>query len=365
MGVRRWLLPLVSLCLLASIVNYFASTSSVRALETHHESSQNAQQPRLEASGAPVAEKSPDFNFTDAVHVVVSRFMQHQPNLVALGRARLKLFEIICLQSMKFQDSNNFLWLILLDPELNDELLQEMKRMVAPHSNFFLISTLQSNIRFRSLNTSLVKSGDVNFLKRAKAAVRSKIHVYTRLDADDGLARTALRWIRTLAVAHLQVDNIPKDISKGWLSFCIDGHLEWHPSETEAGTLIGVQEPFCVTSGLTYAFAPGVGFAELPTTKHNRLHDEMPTCKSINQTACLHRTKEIKIPMAVRPRTATSGGMYGVGKDIDSNQKSFQQAYWRVLQSKFNIKRESLQEFQEYLNKNVRAIAQDNLDGQW
>lgn len=353
--MRRWLIIVLvaALCLHPIIVNYHTRVSSV--LEPQHELKKNTRR------RAPIDD---DLNFTNAVHVVVSRFMQHQPNLLALGRARLKLFETICLQSLRFQDTRNFLWLILIDPQLHPELLEEMKHVVAPYSNFFLIRSQESDIRLRSVNTSSVESGDVNLLSRATKAVRSTLLVYTRLDADDGLGRTALRRLRTLAITQLA--SFSEDLSKGWVSYCISGHFEWHPSVTEAaGTLIHSQEPFCVTPGLSFAFAPGTSFSKLPTTSHNRLHNVMPPCRNRNQTACLHRTNEIKMPLAIRPRTAASGGMHGVGKDVDSYTMSAQQIYWKTVESQFNIKQQSLVNLQHYLHKNVRAIAQDNLDGQW
>ena len=51
-------------------------------------------------------------NENNLVHVVLTRFMQHQPKLVNLGRARLELFKSFCVPTMRQQTSRQFLWII-------------------------------------------------------------------------------------------------------------------------------------------------------------------------------------------------------------------------------------------------------------
>ena len=76
------------------------------------------------------------------LHLVVTRFQQYQPNLLHLGEARLKLFKTFCLSSMKKQSTQRFIWLILTDPLLHLSLREEIKRLLAPHENYFLIPRL-------------------------------------------------------------------------------------------------------------------------------------------------------------------------------------------------------------------------------
>lgn len=49
--------------------------------------------------------------------------MQGQPNLLALGNSRIELFKNFCLPTMAKQTTTDFLWIILIDPELNPVLL--------------------------------------------------------------------------------------------------------------------------------------------------------------------------------------------------------------------------------------------------
>lgn len=311
-----------------------------------------------------------DLSFHDAVHVVTTRFMQHQPSLLALGHARLELFKTFCLQTMRYQDTSDFLWLILIDPQLHLDLLEGMKQLVSQYPNVFLIRCQDSIIDLPSLNHSLVESGNLRTLKRAAQAISSKVLINTRLDADDGLECHVLRTLKQMAVRHLS--QIPNG-NKGWTSYCIHRHFEWHsivPTLNETlpihpeGNLLLVQKIHCVTPGLSWAFAPGVGFQELPTVEHQRLGEVIPPCSSENETACLHRLDKFRGPVAIRARTPTSAGMNDIGRDFNPNIASLP-VFWTHLESNFDITKHMLMETQQYLVQNAAEIAKDNLKGQW
>jgi hypothetical protein len=51
-------------------------------------------------------------NDHNVVHVIQTRIMQYQPDLLHLGKARLGLFEAFCLRTMVMQSSQQFLWII-------------------------------------------------------------------------------------------------------------------------------------------------------------------------------------------------------------------------------------------------------------
>jgi hypothetical protein len=51
-------------------------------------------------------------NDHNVVHIIQTRFQQHQPDLVHLGRARLSLFKSFCLPTVSKQTSRQFLWII-------------------------------------------------------------------------------------------------------------------------------------------------------------------------------------------------------------------------------------------------------------
>jgi hypothetical protein len=311
-----------------------------------------------------------DLSFRDAVHVVTTRFMQHQPTLLALGHARLKLFKTFCLQTMNYQDTSDFIWCLLIDPQLDPDLLKGIKELVSQYPNVFLIRSQDSIVDLRSLNHSLVESGNIQTLERAAKAISSKVLIHTRLDADDGLDYRVLRLVKQMAVQHLS--KVPSG-TKGWTSYCIHRHFEWHsivPTLNETlpvnpvGNLLLVQKIHCVTPGLSWAFTPGVTFQELPTAEHQRLGEVIPLCSSESGTACLHRLDEFKGPVAIRARTPTSAGMSDIGREFNPNIASVP-VFWKYLETNFDISKQSLMETQEYLVSHAPAIAKDNLDGQW
>ena len=69
------------------------------------------------------------------------RFMQDQGHLKHLARARLYLFRYFCLPTMINQTSQNFLWIIKTDPNLNENVRKEMVELLKPFPHFFLVGT--------------------------------------------------------------------------------------------------------------------------------------------------------------------------------------------------------------------------------
>jgi Putative rhamnosyl transferase len=60
------------------------------------------------------------------LHIVKTRFMQEQGNLTALGEARLALFHVFSLPTIREQTTQNFIWIIKTDPNLHPTLLQQL-----------------------------------------------------------------------------------------------------------------------------------------------------------------------------------------------------------------------------------------------
>ena len=77
---------------------------------------------------------------------ISARFMQGQPNLHALGGSWIELFKTFCLPTMLNQTTNDFLWIILMDPNLDNVFLKEMKKLVAPYPHFFLVKRVAQEI---------------------------------------------------------------------------------------------------------------------------------------------------------------------------------------------------------------------------
>jgi len=304
-------------------------------------------------------------------------FMQGQPHLVALGNSRIKLFKTFCLPTMVHQTTNDFLWVILIDPELNDALLFQIKELVAPYPHFYLYKQVAQEIDLHDINVSLVESGDVALLQQAAYESKHKIMVQTRLDADDGLAFELLEQVQTTALATLQHNNTTRP--KGWMISCIKKHFEWHYELNESNTTrndetgwlrLSITPAFCVTPGLSLAVAPGAkswgdNNDESPIYPHDRITHNYPRCGGDNHlsTACFHTLNELGDPAAVRSRTPASSFMRGVGTTVKT--KKTPKHHWAILTQQFGITQPTLSQTRSYLIDNVEAIAKENLESQW
>ena len=150
------------------------------------------------------------------LHVVITRFMQDQPNLVHLGRARLLLFEKVCLPCMIQQSTRQFVWIIQTDPHLDKTIRESMIALLRPYPNFFLVgSNMQTQGQtFRTFGTvflqlpqQLLYTGDMRLLRQA-VWMRNRIPLLqTRLDADDALESTYLQTLQDSAEKLLRQNN--------------------------------------------------------------------------------------------------------------------------------------------------------------
>jgi hypothetical protein len=304
------------------------------------------------------------FVFGPVVHIVVTRFMQHQPTLVELGSARLALFRAFCLPTMIQQSNQNFLWVIQTDPHLDSTLMQEMVSLLQPHSHFFLLLSNDNgqNFRRQAVNESLVASGDVALLSQARKLSEDHIFIETRIDADDGINLRLLQNIQHVSIQRLS--NPPVNSASRWLVFCIDRHFEWHNAdESPEGVLVLVSEAICVTPGLSFAMAPEVSRDSLPKGAHNRLVYKASTCKTQNETACIYRMYQIHRAAAIRARTTTSAGMANIGKTFEKNSST--KLFWDAASIDLGIDKGDVINAKAYLDVRKVDIARENLDGQW
>jgi len=200
----------------------------------------------------------------ELIHIVHTRFMQHQSNLTTLGVARLKQFLAFCLPTMVHQTTQDFLWIVKVDPLLESNpavrqaVLEPLLEAVPSSSNIYVVA---SNHNFNmeghggswrdgqegaelllppsrlELNTSTVPTGvrvytgDMARLRRAYE-LRERLPVLeTRLDADDGLNLKYLERVQAIARNRFvgpdeEVDDAsPKP---QWLYWCILTQIEWH-----------------------------------------------------------------------------------------------------------------------------------------
>ena len=153
------------------------------------------------------------------VHFVSTRFMQYQPNLLSLGRARVYQFETFCVPTMVHQTSQNFVWLIRTDPQLATTILDHLKRILQPYPNFFLLldnnNTIHEFTPYRDLfqhhhhhnnnnneyqynnnNKTTILTGSIPLLRRHVELSKYVWNLETVVDSDDGLHETFIEKIQ-------------------------------------------------------------------------------------------------------------------------------------------------------------------------
>jgi hypothetical protein len=352
------------------------------------------------------------------VHVIQTRFMQHQSHLLELGFARLVLFETFCLPSMLEQTSQNFVWIIRVDPSLNEEIIGKMRQLVGGRENILLLGSNHNPEgmgrdnadfeRFLGLernkpqSTGMVLSGNVTLVRGAferSAASYSSVLLETRLDADDALHMMFVELIQNQAKQYLMRNYVGGEPSDQiWRLWCIHSIVEWHPlnpypvSTDEASTddksneegylLMFSDRQICATPGLTF----GYGFAATRSSivggnrlKHNDIVGAIAQCDNGVEVKCASRLTELS-PGALRARTATSAGMVNIitGDDLidqSSNglkQKSnkqlkrqfFQQGIlWKGVGRLFSVTKSSARETRSFIVSRMKYIAADNLRG--
>jgi hypothetical protein len=355
------------------------------------------------------------------IHIVNTRFMQEQGNFTALGRSRLALFKIFCLPTMQHQSSQQFLWIIKTDPDLDPLLLKELITDLQDYPNFFLVA---SNVNYRinenfpgawrggaeiqDLARSEIYTGNQTLLQVAMALTEELPILETRLDADDGLHVQFLEQVQNEALDKFGVlddknedggmnadGNEKSTMTPKWLYWCAQRHMEWHWQDKQTcggsddndndnttpcklnqayGSLSGVSHThLCITPGITVGFPVGVEEHEVPVHPHHllaKLIQSAPPeegCGYEKASDCLIFVHTF-IFAAVRSRTPTSAGMQNVVEipPVDSAAMTWRvtYAYWNLLHESFRIQREQVQWMHEYLSDHLIEIARDNLLGQ-
>jgi hypothetical protein len=322
-----------------------------------------------------INQQPPENDDGDLLHVLTTRFMQHQPNLLALGEARLLLFETLCLPSMKLQTTDDFVWAVLADPDLDRFLLDRLVALLSPYPHFYLILSNDKEFSIASIQErGVVITGDVSKLYALLNSRNRRLLLQTRLDADDGLSRRTLQKIQDVARA------LPNDHNVGWQIVCAGLHYEWRNDDitsfnvTTAGKLRLIQEAICVTPGYTLikhrnSTSMSINFPKLPHIEHHLVNREWPEClRSATgnaKTDCWTKLKK-RYPAALRGRTITSAGMSRIGtkpsERVWDNQTDI---FWGLVTRDYGILREQALETSLYLQQHLIPIVEDNLRGQW
>jgi len=213
---------------------------------------------------------------------VVTAFMQGQGHLLTLAEARWYLFKAFCFPTMVKQTTQQFVWIIKIDPLLMElaakeeeadkdknknktnnnvtngttstntasRIVQEMIELLKPYPNFMLVGT-NDHSRYigqdfpRYINKLYVGNPQLlqyvhslfgaSYDYETTTAIGNNYNhnlllLQTKLDSDDGLNLEYLESLKKLA--KKQVKAIAADTEKRsyWRIWCITQHLEWHSS---------------------------------------------------------------------------------------------------------------------------------------
>lgn len=334
------------------------------------------------------------------VHIVNTRFMQEQGNLTSLAKARLALFQVFCLPTMIQQSTQQFLWIIKTDPDLDLDVLAALVEALRPYPNFYLVA---SNTNFRvnedfpgawrdgaeveDLSQSRIYTGDQILLENAMTLYRPTDPyplIETRLDSDDGLHLKYLKAVQDAAMTILKQQGNQENPSANWMYWCSRRHVEWHFAEkpqgkeniwkqiTTFGAFEGIQHSnLCITPGITVGFGYGVSEKDVPIYGHQVLMKsirETPNdqaCGLPDHNDCLQFVEGFVFE-AIRSRSPTSAGMLKI--EVNAHEVAtdawLYYAYINMVQNKFGISLQRLKWMNQYLSDNLLSIAEDNLMGQ-
>lgn len=382
--------------------------------------------------GAPGDESHLWYNDHNVVHVIETRFMQHQPSLVHLARARLLLFQTATLPSMKKQEQQCggtycFLWLLRIDPDLDDSILQELTELTLTVENLIVLASNDNpRAQFRQIapDERLVVSGSFALWQAYHKAAQKHVVLETRLDADDALGLDFIKRLQLDAAQEFNTGGSTssklrrRQESRPWLVWCVQDHWEWQQyaswnSSNPRGGLSHLHTRYCVTPGLTWGFPPHderwsasiqaqhldgirsiVFSSDLTPTKisHHLIHKLVPHCLSngeITRVGCLRylgaggvRNKAAQnSPTALRLRTITSAGMGNMvlkegipptGGRRQAEQLKLTSYYWKVRQRQmwnqmpdlFGMNQSSIEHMRAELEAGLSVITADAEQGQ-
>lgn len=320
------------------------------------------------------------YNLTGPLHIIKSRFMQHQPGLQSLGWARFKMFKYICYPSMVAQTSQNFVWLVYTDPRLGPTLLQHMTRLLSRHAHFYLIQD-NTEARFKGgsdlerLDWEDVVTGDARRLRYMLQQRDRFPFLETRIDADDGLHVRFVELVQEQAMTVLHPERTH------WTYWCISQALEWHwvghcgvsDDQNAYGALLPSRryENYCHTPGMTLGLYRADENTDVLNVAHSRLWSTLDERRSYcgprtYGTDCIRHIQEFRFA-ALRARTPTSASMVGVNKQ----PIEFLQAWdderrraWYFARRHFNVNRQGCKGTLRFLEDNMAAILEDAEVGQ-
>jgi hypothetical protein len=320
----------------------------------------------------------PDFPF-EVIHTVHTRFMVGQPNQPILARARYLLFATFCYPTMRYQTSQNFYWIVLADPRLDKSILDDLRNLLLPMPNAYLVLTsnitwiadgvgvpdvttygvgLQEIAEEYRTNNLTVSTGNVDRLKQFDLFRRRKggdssiiLKMETNLDADDGLHKKAIELMQTVAVEHAKFqqnllgNQTVLSLESTWWLFGASDQIEWHNRDIYTMTP-GDYASNGISSGLAArrknpTYPPSAGWTRVGTlqapvrtihfplnayTNHGAIDEtQIPRCGGTRTFAGCNARKFPGFPLVMRTRSVTSDSM----DHLDPAISDYRDVFWR------------------------------------
>lgn len=357
-------------------------------------------------------------NDLNVVHVIHTRFMQHQPQLVHLGQARLELFRAFCLPTLRAQTNQQFLWIIRVDPDLPRlnpnvtrqllDLMRDVPNAIVAGSNarvddgFFrhpnaTIDLFDENAANTNNNaSSIIWHGSVDLLRAYQVASQTRVLLETGLDADDGLAIHFVDHLQKEAYKASRA--LTPDHPKWFRIACMKPYTVWQfwgPYEnSKLGSLRShAQNPrkFCLTPGLTrmssshytsYQLSPSTfnapdrDFSGLPREGHRFFVDHfyidkhVPHCRRAKKSrakpqACYDEIDGSR-SLVLRTRTPTSASLTDVHIPPTIRARirdSKELAQWDRTLRLFGLNITEIQQARYNLNATMELVLEDAASG--
>jgi len=314
-------------------------------------------------------------NKYDLVHVVHSRFMQHQGNLTHLGRARLELFKSFCLPTLQHQSTQEFLWILSVDPDLDADLKSELLQLVRDVPNVIVLAQNGYPEGFRNVtpfDSSPLWSGSRELLENYQRASQNHTLLETQLDADDGLHSEYLERVQ---------QNVNQTLRgrKAWKVFCIMDQVEWQfygLPQSDRGLLLPILGGYyCPTPGVTWAYSTKVGLKArgVDARQHQFIGEYFDDCKKEPHHKCLQRMQATdSVPFwALRARTPTSHGtnqllIPNVTKDRRFEFRKYkrrQDKLWENVTGMFGVQAVDAEQTRRKIDKDLKNIIEDAMKG--
>jgi len=310
------------------------------------------------------------------------------------------MLKAITLPSLLKQTSKEFLWVIRADPALeNTSLLESLLAVLRDAHDgesasgglnviVFGSKDVNEDVPVPSFRNPVyleppILYGNKELLDSYHEAAQTRFVLQTVLDSDDALAldfvdliqKKAADW--ATAVAQNQATNAG---SKYYRFYCLRKAWEWKhdtpwdddeeaiTADGNPGYLLRSHTPYCITPGLTGAYAPDVQREDVPFDSHAMLQKLLAPCSDETdvQPCLLHIRGEVGPGhLAFRARAMTSSGLRKIAVSDDEREKfdSRQDEFWDLLPTMFGSKLEDVTRMRANIENDRTNILMEALLG--